>query len=74
MRPHPDAGGIAYYVGLGGHAFLSVPTSRRIENAYPRYRLIVTYFIEKKRCTVELFGTKLTTDEAIKIMQDERTR
>lgn len=38
--------------------------------SYPRYRLLVTYFIEKKRWTVDqLLQTRLTEDEAIEIMR-----
>jgi hypothetical protein len=152
--PHPDAGGIAYYYGLVGHAFLSganfetgrhvkwsyVTTPPRalvyfcahelthivasehagvtgflrlpqwvwegfpdyvgIENrqsfeqlrdalgdrpvdilmmqtygAYPRYRLLVTYFIEKKGWSVEqLLDTRLTNDEAVEIMRADQKR
>ena len=151
--PSPNAGGLAYYYGLGGHAFLSganfaanrhvkgsyVTTPPRtlayfcaheithivvgehvglvryrrlpawvgegfpdyvaIENrqsfeqlraalgdrpvdvpmmqaygAYPRYRLLVTYFIEKKGWSVEkLLTTKLSAEEAAAIMRaDEK--
>lgn len=146
--PNPAAGGITYYYGFGGHAFLSgadfeagrlvkwgyVTTPPRtlayfcahelthvvtgehvglvallrmpewaregladyvaIENrqsfaqlrdaignrpvdvammqaygAYPRYRLLVTYFLEKQRWSVDqLLQTKLSTDEALAIM------
>lgn len=38
--------------------------------SYPRYRLLVTYFIERKGWSVEqLFATKLSTDEALTIMR-----
>jgi hypothetical protein len=37
--------------------------------SYPRYRLLVTYFIEKKGWTADqLLATRLTTDAAIQIM------
>jgi len=37
---------------------------------YPRYRLLVTYFIEKKGWTAsQLLETRLTTDAAIQIMR-----
>jgi hypothetical protein len=41
---------------------------------YPRYRLLVTYFIEKKGWSVDqLLQTRLTEDEATDIMRtDER--
>jgi hypothetical protein len=146
--PHPNAWGVSYYYGFGGHAFLSganfetgrvvhwgyVGTPPRtlaylcahelthiivwehiglnrlrvpkwvwegfpdyvgIENrqsfeqlrgalgdrpvdvpmmqrygSYPRYRLLVTYFIEKKGWTVDqLLQTRLTEDEATDIMR-----
>lgn len=38
--------------------------------SYPRYRLLVTYFIEKKGWTVDrLFATRLTLDEAMAMMR-----
>jgi hypothetical protein len=38
--------------------------------SYPPYRLLVTYFIEKKGWTAgQLLETRLTTDEAIQIMR-----
>jgi hypothetical protein len=38
--------------------------------SYPRYRLLVTYFLEKKRWSVEqLFQSRLTEDEANAIMR-----
>lgn len=152
--PSPEAGGISYYYGFGGHAFLSgadfdtgrlvtwgyAATSPRtlayycahelthvvtgehvgliallrmpewlregladyvaIENrqsfkqlrdalgdrpvdvammhaygAYPRYRLLVTYFLEKKRWPVDqLLQTQLSTDEALALMDADARR
>ena len=38
--------------------------------SYPRYRLLVTYFLERKGWTVsQLLETRLTTDEALEIMR-----
>jgi hypothetical protein len=38
--------------------------------SYPRYRLLVTYFVEKKGWTAsQLLETRLTTDEAIQVMR-----
>ena len=38
--------------------------------SYPRYRLLVTYFIEKKGWPVdELLQTRLTEEEATEIMR-----
>jgi hypothetical protein len=38
--------------------------------SYPRFRLLVTYFIEKKGWSIEqLFATKLSTDEALTAMR-----
>ncbi|MGA8820665.1 MAG: hypothetical protein WB624_25530 [Xanthobacteraceae bacterium] len=38
-------------------------------SSYPRYRLLVTYFIEKKGWTADqLLATRLTTDAAIQVM------
>jgi hypothetical protein len=43
--------------------------------AYPRYRLLVTYFIEKKGWSVEqLLDTRLTSDEAVEIMRADQKR
>ena len=43
--------------------------------SYPRYRLLVTYFIEKKEWTVEqLLQTRLTEDEATEIMRADAKR
>jgi hypothetical protein len=43
--------------------------------AYPRYRLLVTYFLEKKGWSVdELLQTKLSTDEALAIMGADAKR
>lgn len=50
-------------------------TSTRVKyGGYPRYRLLVTYFIEKKGWTVDqLLATRLTTAAATQIMKaDER--
>jgi hypothetical protein len=42
---------------------------------YPRYRLLITYFIEKKGWSVEqLLDTRLTTDKAVEIMRADQTR
>jgi hypothetical protein len=42
--------------------------------SYPRYRLLVTYFIEKKGWTAsQLLETRLTTDEAMQIMRADGT-
>jgi hypothetical protein len=45
-------------------------TPMRIKyGSYPRYRLLVTYFIEKKGWTADqLLATRLTTDAAIQVM------
>jgi hypothetical protein len=38
--------------------------------SYPRYRLLVTFFIEKKGWSVDqLLQTRLTEDEATEIMR-----
>lgn len=43
--------------------------------SYPRYRLLVTYFIEKKGWSVDqLLQTRLTEDEATEIMRASETR
>jgi hypothetical protein len=40
--------------------------------SYPRYRLLVTYFIEKKGWTADqLLATRLTTDAAIHVMNSD---
>ena len=37
---------------------------------YPRYRLLVTYFMEKRKWTIDqLLQTRLTEDEAVQIMR-----
>ena len=72
--------GFADYVGIERREFfdelrealgdgpVDVPMMVRY-GSYPRYRLLVTYFIEKKEWTVDqLLQTRLTEDEAIKIM------
>jgi hypothetical protein len=42
--------------------------------SYPRYRLLVTYFIERKGWTVEqLLQTRLTFDEADELMRTDRS-
>lgn len=42
---------------------------RVMYGSYPRYRLLVTYFIEKKGWTADqLLATRLTTDAAIQVM------
>jgi hypothetical protein len=45
-------------------------TAMRVKyGSYPRYRLLVTYFIEKKGWTADqLLATRLTTDAAIQLM------
>jgi hypothetical protein len=45
-------------------------TAMRVKyGGYPRYRLLVTYFIEKKGWTADqLLATRLTTDAAIQVM------
>jgi hypothetical protein len=77
--------GFADYVGIGsresfkelrdalGGRAVDVPMRVRY-GSYPRYRLLVTFFIEKKGWTVgELLQTRLTLDEAIQVMRaDER--
>lgn len=53
-----------------------VDTPMRIKyGSYPRYRLLVTYFVEKRGWTVDqLFATRLTTNAATQIMKaDERS-
>jgi hypothetical protein len=47
-----------------------VDTPMRVKyGSYPRYRLLVTYFIEKKSWTADqLLATRLTTDAAIQVM------
>jgi hypothetical protein len=47
-----------------------VDTPMRVKyGSYPRYRLLVTYFIEKKGWTADqLLATRLTTDAAIQVM------
>ena len=76
--------GLADYVGienrqsfeelrdaLGDHP-IDVPMMQRY-GSYPRYRLLVTYFIEKKGWTAsQLLATRITTDEAIEIMRADR--
>jgi len=43
--------------------------------AYPRYRLLVTDFIEKKGWSVDqLLQTRLTADEAAEIMSTDEKR
>ena len=43
--------------------------------SYPRYRLLVTYFIEKKGWSVDqLLQTRLTEDEATAIMRADAKR
>jgi hypothetical protein len=43
--------------------------------SYPRYRLLVTYFIEKKQWTVDqLLQTRLTEDEANEILRADTKR
>jgi hypothetical protein len=42
---------------------------------YPRYRLLVTFFIERKGWSVDqLLQTRLTEDEALDIMRAEAKR
>jgi hypothetical protein len=43
--------------------------------SYPRYRLLVTYFLEKKEWSIEqLLQTRLTADEANEIMRVDAKR
>jgi hypothetical protein len=43
--------------------------------SYPRYRLLVTYFIAKKGWSVEqLFKTRLSMNEALAIMRADEKR
>jgi hypothetical protein len=56
---------------LGDHP-IDVPMMQRY-GSYPRYRLLVTYFIEKKGWTAsQLLETRITTDEAVEIMRADR--
>jgi hypothetical protein len=56
---------------LGDHP-VDVPTMQRY-GSHPRYRLLVTYFIEKKGWTAsQLLETRITTDEAVEIMRADR--
>jgi hypothetical protein len=53
---------------LGDHP-ADIPMMVRY-GGYPRYRLLVTYFLEKKRWSVEqLFQSRLTEDEANALMR-----
>jgi hypothetical protein len=46
---------------------------RQRYGSYPRYRLLVTYFIEKKSWTAsQLLETRLTMDEAVQLMRADR--
>jgi hypothetical protein len=50
---------------------VDIPMMQRY-GSYPLYRLLVTYFIEKKGWTVDqLLATRLTTDEAIQMMRTD---
>jgi hypothetical protein len=53
-----------------------VDTSMQVKyGSYPRYRLLVTYFIEKKGWSVDqILQTRLTEDEATTIMRAEAQR
>jgi hypothetical protein len=53
-----------------------VDTSMRVKyGVYPRYRLLVTYFIEKKGWSVDqLLQTRLTEDEATEVMRTDEKR
>jgi hypothetical protein len=43
--------------------------------SYPRYRLLVTFFIEKQGLSVDqLLQTRLTEDEATEIMRADAKR
>ena len=43
--------------------------------SYPRYRLLVTYFVEKQGWSIDqLLHTRLTEDEATEIMRADATR
>jgi hypothetical protein len=73
--------GLADYVGIEGQETFEqlrdALGDRRVDDAmrveygfYPRYRLLVTYFIKKKGWSVDqLLQTRLTEDEAIAIMR-----
>jgi hypothetical protein len=51
---------------------VDVPMMQRY-GSYPRYRLLVTYFIEKKGWTAsQLLETRLTIDEAVQIMRADQ--
>jgi hypothetical protein len=73
--------GLADYVGIEnrqsfeelrdalGDRPVDVPMMQKY-GSYPRYRLLVTYFIEKKGWTAsQLLETRLTTDQAVEIMR-----
>jgi hypothetical protein len=73
--------GLADYVGIEqrqsfeelrdalGDRPVDIPMMVRY-GSYPRYRLLVTYFLEKKGWTVsQILATRLTTDEAAEIMR-----
>src|SRR5262245_26141331 len=73
--------GLPDYVGIGnrqsfaelrdalGDQPVDIPMMQKY-GFYPRYRLLVTYFIEKKGWTAsQLLETRLTTDAAIQIMR-----
>jgi hypothetical protein len=50
---------------------VDVPMMQRY-GSYPLYRLLVTYFFEKKGWTAsQLLETRLTTDDALRIMREE---
>jgi len=45
----------------------------QVYGAYPQYRLLVSYFLEKKRWSVDqLLNTRLGTDEALALMRADR--
>jgi hypothetical protein len=55
-----------------GDRLVDVPMMQRY-GSYPRYRLLVTYFIEKRGWSVEqLLQTRLTFDEANELMHADR--
>jgi hypothetical protein len=56
------------HAALGDHP-VDVPMMQRY-GSYPRYRLLVTYFLEKRQWPVErLLQTRLTTEEALALMR-----
>ena len=78
--------GLADYVGIENRETFKqlqdalgdrpVDTPMRIKyGSYPRYRLLVTYFVEKQGWSIDqLLHTRLTEDEATEIMRADATR